>query len=72
MIHVGPQKTGSTSIQTFMGDAKYFMENKDHYWVSIVPGRDGVKNTAELAVCLNKDVTMHKKRNNCANGKNKP
>ena len=70
VIHVGPHKTGSTSIQLFMRDAKEFMEKKDHYWVPIVPGGGSYKNTAELAVCLIKDVaTRQEKKELCKSEK---
>jgi len=58
VVHVGPHKTGSSTIQTFLKNHKKVIQEKDHYWVPTFPGKwkeHWSKNTANLATCLHHD-----------------
>jgi len=54
VIHVGPHKTGSSSIQGFIAANKFkILQNMDHYWIPLFFKKWKV---VHLAVCLNKDA----------------
>ena len=57
VFHVGPHKTGSTSIQRFLWDYREKLMQEDGYIIAAIKsGRPGIKNMASLAVCLNRDL----------------
>ena len=51
VIHVGPHKTGSTSIQQFITREKELIR-KDNYVVPVVPGGWHSKNSGHIAACF--------------------
>ena len=57
VIHVGPHKTGSSTVQDFLYEQPETVREKDGYVVAYIEsGREGPKNMASLAVCLNRNV----------------
>ena len=56
VIHVGPHKTGSSTIQEFLYEHPEIIRDEDGYVVTYIKSRrEGPKNMATLAVCLNQD-----------------
>jgi len=56
ILHVGPHKTGSSTVQKFLSDHRESIESEDGYVLAYLKsGRKGIKNMASLAICLNRD-----------------